>query len=1331
MGEVMILREKQEDSMIVLSGVRKQADLLLMSRYFVKLQRHVEKGKRKKHLGRCATLLKHNAVRRLVVTHFLRWFYNTRRHLAGSLGFEGLPRIVVFPTNQDFVNLGVRYFQQWREWLRRIRQRRCTNTELLKNKTRERQLLCSFHQWRCFVHQQREERLARRLYELTQQNEKLLTDIEMMEQHCEGQQEREEAFKSLLTNMEAHRNRQFRELENYRQAVREAVSLLHVSSWAETNSQGVAPQAEKGQNVLSDSVGDEESLQLLRAAATDVHKAVSELRSVLPMENEGSGTLSDVVQSVCQHISKLDGTFDELMDELHSSSTLTKYMRNVLQSTGENILAISQKCSPPNLFRGRVNNFNQTPTPEQSREPHRHNVTGGSFVDWETLELLKDQLSHGDTLMNGVPSTVAVLENVDDALKCLYERQQEADEYMSNQQKTANCTREQVHVLAEAAEQAVGLIQSWCSMTAQHQRDTTTIDAKEELTGVKVCELAALLRYESEVASDALSKIRHILLSTRPPPKMSAQDVQSKVPSTGDASTETSRFVSYSGLVKMVQGLHEQQKEAVDAYETVYNELQQLIFDLSAIGSGRESCASVSSESCNDSRLNSLERPQLSISRNTSDYLHYPMKRAEPIINAVRDCINLKDIELKELRSVIRRSVVALSGGTYDGEEFLGENNGINSSVARFPEGTRLLTMCEELGRAVMEAKTAMKANDTGKFCMHDMVVQLQNKLKGLQMVEAECVSLMKGLNHVSTLYDNGVETEGRSSVAAMLRRWELTTVEQKVGVVDEQTSKVVASRHENIPVGGNDDDAMRCSEILRTLLRGVRRTAEEFLGLHGACAELLTVLDGTHVGPTHLHTPPCDRDMIQSLARHTKELKKVLNRHAAETSDKSSWKGSVSDRLVMLTAKVALLQSEKETLRDEVARCTDRHSSLIKKLTKEVDRLNQVNQKLLDGTEKLSEQKGIEERLARRRAVHIARLLERVVPRVRLGGCLVLWMKYVCERRKQAVYDAREAEETNSLQVARKQHQQNLILRMLAVVLNSLPSTSSLESEAPVTELLLLHLIRTENHDCLDELVQRRLGAVAVWRRSLKELLRDAAALKEEAWSLREAMTGSWKTQLGGLLHEVSDGIHTAVAFVNEQRSMNNEALRNQVLGTETLSRKNRELKRNNTKLLQELLELQRVIATRDERIIKLERENRNIQLSCILTDNDSSTTIGEGKKDDYHRSVVAANTHWHDQERAERVMVSSAKRLAVETINAIAGKDSVGSIAEVAELTAELYNRTAVSLEAICNAHPAARRDFLQVAEACLADLQNLQEVRHEIVERLPELLRVPYID
>ncbi|KAG8348580.1 hypothetical protein TRVL_00588 [Trypanosoma vivax] len=331
----------------VICYIDKVREFTLVSKCFHKLLRCVKNRRQKTHLMRCAGMLKHHAIKKLVTAHFVRWMSNAQRRISGRLGECGLVKVVVFPRNQDFLNLCIRYLAKWRLWLRHVRQRRVSNVKLLQQKTQQGLVHRMFLTWERYLRDERGKRMESEVSRLVRERTRLKSYILELERRCEEHVATIDAVKRDVELLEERNKEQKLEFQEFERAVTEAVSRLDVSSKSGSPRGGRSPSVkalELGYTSAREGDGDVDvakrsqvALLELVACIERARRVMQKLRSVIPENVPVPESLEDTADGVCLHVRKLSDTVAELSEELHSTRYIAVYLRTIVKRAWEKV----------------------------------------------------------------------------------------------------------------------------------------------------------------------------------------------------------------------------------------------------------------------------------------------------------------------------------------------------------------------------------------------------------------------------------------------------------------------------------------------------------------------------------------------------------------------------------------------------------------------------------------------------------------------------------------------------------------------------------------------------------------------------------------------------------------------------------------------------------------------------------------------------------------------------------------------------------------------------------------------------------------------------------
>ncbi|EKF32985.1 hypothetical protein MOQ_003151 [Trypanosoma cruzi marinkellei] len=309
---------------ISLNGICKQADLLLVACIFHKLKNYVQLRQQNTHLKRCAVLLKHQAIKKIVTDHFIRWLGNTQRQISIRSGQREPTKIFVLPRAQDFINLGLRYLARWRLWLRYLRQRQRQNVELLHDKVTEARHHKFFFKWYSFIIQGQKKKFLSGIYELESENKLRAEYIAELETTLQKQNSSINNLKKVAETLQEQNIKQQKEINCIKEAMEMAITKLEKKSNELPHTKTLHAAEEMAR------CGDDVPLRLL-TSCMDAANALEKLRRALPDGSVPSGGKEGIADVICQQTKALQGYTSRMENELAALRSSDKELRQVVE----------------------------------------------------------------------------------------------------------------------------------------------------------------------------------------------------------------------------------------------------------------------------------------------------------------------------------------------------------------------------------------------------------------------------------------------------------------------------------------------------------------------------------------------------------------------------------------------------------------------------------------------------------------------------------------------------------------------------------------------------------------------------------------------------------------------------------------------------------------------------------------------------------------------------------------------------------------------------------------------------------------------------------------
>ncbi|PWU95249.1 hypothetical protein C4B63_23g128 [Trypanosoma cruzi] len=309
---------------VSLNGICKQADFLLLACVFHKLKNYVQLRQQDTHLKRCAVLLKHQAVKKIVTDHFVRWLGNTQRQISIRSGQREPTKIVVLPRAQDFINLGLRYLARWRLWLRYLRQRQHRNVTLLHDKVTEFRHHKFFFKWYCFLSQGQKKSFLLRIHELESENMLRAEYIAELETTLQKQKKSINNLTKDAEKLQEQKIRQQNETKCIKEVMEMAITKLEKKSTEVPGTKTLHAAEEMAR------YGDDVPLRLL-TSCMDAANALEKLRKALPDGSVSSGGKEGIADVICQQTKALQGYTSRMESELAALRSSDKELRQLVE----------------------------------------------------------------------------------------------------------------------------------------------------------------------------------------------------------------------------------------------------------------------------------------------------------------------------------------------------------------------------------------------------------------------------------------------------------------------------------------------------------------------------------------------------------------------------------------------------------------------------------------------------------------------------------------------------------------------------------------------------------------------------------------------------------------------------------------------------------------------------------------------------------------------------------------------------------------------------------------------------------------------------------------
>lgn len=1270
-----IVRLDKAGLLSALRAIRRQSDLLLLLASFQKLKKYAQQKHQRTHFKRCAALLKHQAVKKTATVHFLRWLSITQRRTSMRPGHCELTKIVALPRNQDFIQLSIRYFSQWRRWIRRVRQRKQKNVLLLSCKITDKVRQGLFFKWQCFLLRHQKEKLKTDLCRIQDHNKHSSDYVAKLETELKQQQD-------VIKNLEKSEQRlRTKNMEQQRE-IEELYGLIKTASkkLGNTGTVDVSSMTHSADEKIAH-CGEDVPRRLLTDCETTA-KAIERLRETLPNDMaplEGSEAILD---AVFLHVAEMSKRSVLLQNELHSTKSVAVFLRDVV---GE---VTSRLMSLVNATGVSVSHLS-VDTTKKDLHPLLHWGSKGEVCTLQNsldqtgaIEAVRNHLENEHGLTEKGPLTVSVLRSLDDAMSQMNQTLARRAELCVQQKDASEREGREKEVLAAAARGAVAALQGWSTAPAEGTGEN-----------LDVLQLAANLRRESGTASNTLACLRELLINDTPAPDETRQNDVGELHSDKMSSVGPHSIVTHDDLVRGVQGLKDQLKEVNRVHDEIYGGL----------------CCHVPDSPTRSSTINtdesvSFSLPLTSLQRN-------PVKRVEAVALAVRSYVCRKREEVKGLRDVMLRCMKALSGDDNDASADVDDS--IETSAAI---GERLALLCSDTGGAIEAAMRALGMPKEKKLKLSDAIPSLRHKMRELEAVTEESVAMVKDVCGTPSEGSRERSSTGLQCLKPKRKPAALVKGEESDGIELVKVSPITIS-----PCSSNSTSFTdKLDKLHHQLKEEMREKTSEMRDLLEVCQTVVSLLNGSYKENAE---PARYGNMLRSLlAAQAEDLRRVLQSVRATLADETLGNSSVGNHLTVLASRLASVRAANATLEKELERRNKQIAQLTNGFKDETCRLNKLNDDLKLKVTSLEEQVKARDQLRQLRAEAVMQIFRLQTVKRHLGKRFMVWLLHLSSVRSKKLRASTSEQDKLLSGIVQKQCQQNCLVKSLAVVLHTLPGKTPQDVvDVLSTENLLRRLVQEKEGAALETLVQERTRAARKWLRSLGSLVSAAASLRSDTAALRQLVANTWDEKLRGVCCQLLTDTFAAVTASNKRKELEYEFLRRSALDREALVCENRKLWNDMSNLQRQLVEEQQYTSLQEGHIIKLRRENRDLQLGNVM----------RGAGDDICTSLPAVTAPCVTQLTGEFAVVANAKRLALEAINAMAGRDLAACIGEVAELTLEMYRRTTAVLEELCETWKTSTGLLPAEMEARLQELRNMCDVRNEIVARLPKLFRMPFVD
>ncbi|EAN92665.1 hypothetical protein, conserved [Trypanosoma cruzi] len=1027
--------------------------------------------------------------------------------------------------------------------------------------------------------------------------------------------------------------------------------------------------------------GDDVPLRLL-TSCTDAANALEKLRKALPDGFVSSGEFDSIVDVACNRAAELNDKVVQLLKELQDSKSFAVFLREVLQEAASRILVLANYTPfshPPSLFK----TFDEkVASLSWCGSEINLDAFEGSPDARDSLDVVKDHLLQDLSLTANGPSTAGVLRSFNGALGQMYEMLTRCKKFFLEQERLAGQEGEKRVLLVKAVKDAVAALQGWSVASGGFATE-----------GMDELQLVTDMRQESEVASNTLARLRQLLSGKAVGKKVGSGSLNELH---GDESliVQLPVIETHEDLLNAVSKVYDRLQEVGQAYNDIYSAFIQFVPEPSPI--------------INDMSWNvSCVAPPTSLS-------YDPVKRAEFVIRGMHSYIEGKGREVKELRGVMRRGIVALGGAEESDtdDDLMDQRRSAAKSTA---VGEKLAVLCRETGDAIEDTRKALGLPNEGKLRLPAVISNLEEKMQELDLVTMESALLVREVRSTHT------DTQESSSNLSRNLRPKRKPAALVVDDLKSGWTNAVRPLHPSLSSAEAGTPNLKPDELLRQMRIELQDKNAEIRELFGACRTVVSLLDGSY--KANVQPPQCEGALVPLLTTQAEELERAL-RLAEEVISSFEVQGTsgVGNYLTLLASQLASLRIEKEKLQEEMNKHKKENTQLVTEFNEEISCLKKQNEILLKRLKSLQEKLGALEKLRHLRAKEMMEILRLRTVKEHLGRSVILWLGKVVATCTAEARGAANEQKRLSIAIVQKQHQQNQLAKLLAIALHSLPGEKTTNADVLDTENALIQCALEDEGAALEAFARKRLDAAKVWMQSFLRALSSVVSLRADTVALRQLIANCWRGRLEEAYGQVLNAAFKEIADFDKQKKMECDFLRNRARDREEIARENRSLSCEIAGMKEQLGLAQDYMALQDEKIIKLQRENRDLRIGGVLR---------REEKESNTSTDATPSKSLRGGSGVERIMIARAKKLALEAINAMAGKNLAACIGEVAELTLEMYRRTSAALEDVYNAQNAPLGPLSAVVEARLQELQNMRGVQNDIVARLPELFRVPYVN
>ncbi|CBZ23831.1 conserved hypothetical protein [Leishmania mexicana MHOM/GT/2001/U1103] len=607
---------------------------------------------------------------------------------------------------------------------------------------------------------------------------------------------------------------------------------------------------------------------------------------------------------------------------------------------------------------------------------------------------------------------------------------------------------------------------------------------------------------------------------------------------------------------------------------------------------------------------------------------------------------------------------------------------------------TRLEAICKETGTSVQELKQLLGVRDgvSGASCesstkgidkplkLRDLLPFTRTKMQELQEVKQESERILTGLNHAFS-DDDSLSTASSTQRSLKRKRKPLPALQ----CTPEKGLRLMQQEME-----GRVKTSRRPGDYA-SLLQDPKVTVRERIGdlqnLRFTCCSILQVLEGRLVKGDEAEKPPkYGESLMAMLTSQLVDLKQVLpeTEEALAGYRSTLLNVTVGTRLHMLCGVVRSLKLERDSLKEDLARCSLQGHMLLSDFSEETKALRAM--------------------IARREEEQARHASEMA-----------------------SASGETDAQKCNVAKLTAKltsfEHERNLLCDALVHTLRNLPGTPYRRVPLVGMQRNLLAALK-EQGELLTAYVEAALQRANAHQQHLQDILHGSLSeLRCDMAALRAEVTNSWDIY----------GRHMASAAVQqlvetaEVLTLENNMLRPRAIEREQLKLEKADLEAALADAEAARADVLARLEHAEDENTQLRRAVRDAQIAQALTNGDDDDQAGDRRSRSGEKVPRTHSVDW------ERRMIKGATGLSMDMVDSMSGTSMSSVFGSVVEETLRIYAGVRHSLREMVAACEAARgKDNCHVriaVEEQLHELRELAESADFLRSRLPVLYRVPY--